>query len=326
MSGLLSLYPQLEPATSMKLDVAGGHALYVETCGAAQGVPVLFLHGGPGSSINPNHRRFFDPAFYRIVLFDQRGCGKSAPVGGISHNTTQHLIDDIERLRIELRVERWILFGGSWGSALALAYAQCHPQRVRAMVLRGVFLASRAEVAWFLEGLRAFMPEAWLRLSGGDDGASAAALLARYHAEVFGGDACAALTAAERWNAYEGAVMAVGEASAPQSAAPAVGVAPVGSLARVRVQLHYLVHDCFLAPGALLEGAAKLPPMPVIIVQGRRDLVCPPATAHALHRRWPGSSLRMVEEGGHSAMHPAMVDALVRAMQEVRRSIEGGSA
>jgi len=324
MSGLLSLYPPLDTFSSMQVDVAGGHALHVEVGGAAHGVPVLFLHGGPGSSINPNHRRFFDPAFYRIVLFDQRGCGKSAPAGETSNNTTQDLIDDIERLRIELRVERWILFGGSWGSTLALVYAQRHPERVRAMVLRGVFLASRAEVAWFLEGLRAFMPDAWLRLSGGDDRASAVSLLARYHAEVFGADARAALAAAERWNAYESAVMAVGETAPQLSGAPAASAASSGALARVRVQLHYLVHDCFLDAGALLEGVSRLPTMPVIIVQGRRDLVCPPLTAHALQRGWPGSSLHMVEQGGHSAMHPAMVDALVRAMQTIRLSIEGG--
>ena len=314
----LSLYPPLEPSSVARLAVGDGHVLHVETCGAPQGVPVLFLHGGPGSSINPTHRRFFDPAFYRIVLFDQRGCGRSIPAGGIAHNTTRHLVDDIERLRASLGIERWVLFGGSWGSTLALAYAQQHPQRVRAAVLRGVFLASREEVAWFVCGLRAFMPEAWKRLSVDDD-AAPEDLIARYHAAVTADDGALARKAAADWSEYETAVMAVGEATG-RAASPA----PDSLLARVRVQLHYLINDCFLEPGALIGGMARLQDIPAILVQGRRDLVCPPAAAYTLHRAWTPSSLRMVEEAGHSALHPAMVDALVRATREVKQWIEGG--
>lgn len=324
MSSPRSLFPPLECAYRAHLQLSADHRIYVEACGASHGCPVLFLHGGPGSSINPNHRRFFDPDFYRIVLFDQRGCGQSTPAGWTACNTTQDLIDDIERLRHELQIGSWVLFGGSWGSTLALAYAQQHPQRVRAMVLRGVFLASREEVAWYLEGLRAFVPEAWSRLSGGDDEVSPAALLARYHALVTSADERIAQAAAERWSAYESAVMAIGETPVPPGGATGGGTA--GTLARVRIQLHYLVNDCFLAADTLLGGTPRLREIPAIIVQGRRDLVCPPATAHMLHRRWPGSQLRMVEEAGHSAMHPAMVDALVRATEDVKALIEGGSA
>jgi len=324
MPVLHPLYPQLEPASVTRLPVGDGHELHVEECGAGRGVPVLFLHGGPGSSINPTHRRFFDPEFYRIVLFDQRGCGRSTPAGATAGNTTQHLVEDIERMRELLGIERWILFGGSWGSTLALAYAQQHPLRVRAVILRGVFLASRREVAWFVQDLRAFMPEAWLRLSEGDETATAEALIARYHAQVMGADVERARAAAARWHAYESAVMAVGEAAG--GSAPSAGPAPDALLARVKVHLHYLIHDCFLEPDALIGAADRVRDVPAIVVQGRRDLVCPPATAYALHRAWPGSSLRVVEEAGHSAMHPAMVDALVQATREVKQWIEGGRA
>ncbi len=324
MPVLNSLYPQLEPTRVTRLPVGDGHELHVEECGAGQGVPVLFLHGGPGSSINPAHRRFFDPAFYRIVLFDQRGCGRSTPAGATAGNTTQHLVDDIERLRESLGIQRWVLFGGSWGSTLALAYAQQHPLRVRAAILRGVFLASRREVSWFVHDLRAFMPEAWLRLSEGDERATAEALIARYHAQVMGADVEHARAAAARWNAYESAVMAVGETAGGGTSAG--GPAPDALLARVKVQLHYLMHDCFLEPGALIGATDRVCAVPAILVQGRRDLVCPPDTAYALHRAWPGSSLRVVEEAGHSAMHPAMVDALVRATEDVKQWIEGGRA
>ncbi|MCC7546600.1 MAG: prolyl aminopeptidase [Burkholderiales bacterium] len=335
MSGPLTLYPPLEPADVLQLPVEHGHALHVEVCGAVHGEPVLFLHGGPGSSTNPNHRRFFDPSFYRIVLFDQRGCGRSTPAGETADNTTQDLIADIERLRQFLGVQRWVLFGGSWGGTLALSYAQRHPARVRAMVLRGVFLASAQEVAWFVHGLRAFMPEAWLRFSGGDAGESAAGLLARYHAQVTGADERIAQEAAARWNAYESAVMSVGETAAPAGTFP-VGTSLAGTspadpagktvAARVRIHLHYLVNHCFLASQQLMFGMSRLEAVPAIIVQGRRDLVCPPVTAHALHLAWPSSTLRMVEEAGHSALHPAMIDALVRATQDVKQWIEGGRA
>jgi len=324
MSGQLSLYPALEPRSTLRLSVPHAHVLHVEDCGASSGEPVLFLHGGPGSSINPNHRRFFDPSFYRIVLFDQRGCGRSTPAGETAHNTTADLVEDVERLREALGVERWVLFGGSWGSTLALAYAQRHPGRVRAMVLRGVFLGSAAEIAWFVHGLRAFMPEAWQRFRRDDRGAAPEDLIARYHAAICGEDAGVAAEAAARWDAYEAAVMAVGEA--PSQPNPAQGAAAPAVVARMRVHLHYLAHRCFLAEDRLLNGMDRLAGVPAIIVQGRRDLVCPPRTAYLLHRAWPGSSLRMVEEAGHSAMHPAMIDALVRATGDVRHWIEGGLA
>ncbi len=303
------LYPPIEPAQSGWLEVGDGHRLYFEVCGNQQGAPVLFLHGGPGSSTNPGHRRFFDPSFYRIVLFDQRGCGRSTPSGEIRANTTADLLEDIERLRQHLGVERWLLFGGSWGSTLALAYAQAHPQRVRGLVLRGVFLATDAEVAWFVEGLRHFLPEAWEALTRGVPQPSCEGLIAHYHEAVVRGD----MSAAQRWNAYENATMAVGEAGSSAAAPPSPEL-----LARVRVQLHYLASHCFLEPDQLMRDLSRITHLAAVIVQGRRDLACPPVTAYTLAQAWPAAHWWMVEEAGHSAMHPALRAALVRATEEFK--------
>jgi proline iminopeptidase len=279
-------------------------------CGNPRGAPVVFLHGGPGSGCRPGHRRYFDPAFYRIVLFDQRGCGRSTPAGEVRENSTAHLTEDLERLRRHLGAERWLLFGGSWGSTLALAYAQAHPERVRGLVLRGLFLGSHAETAWYLEGLRRFVPEAWQALAEGVAMPDRVGLIAHYHARVEQGDAIAA----QRWSAYETAVMAVGEASDAGGAAPAAE--PV--LTRARIQLHYLARDFFLAPGELLGGLPRIAHLPAILVQGRRDLVCPPATAYTLAQMWPQARLAIVETAGHSAMHPDMSAALVGATEDFK--------
>ncbi|HZP85437.1 MAG TPA: prolyl aminopeptidase [Burkholderiales bacterium] len=309
------LFPALSPYSQNDLEVTGGHALYYELCGNPAGFPALFLHGGPGSSINANHRRFFDPAFYRIVLFDQRGCGRSTPRGEIAHNTTADLIEDIERLRAALDVQRWLLFGGSWGSTLALAYAQAHPERVAGMVLRGLFLASREEIGWYLEGLRRFMPEAWEALVANVPDRAPRALIEHYCGRVYGDDREQALAAARRWIAYENSAMAIGEAAASGGGGPSDEAV---MLDRVRVQLHYLRNDCFLSENALLDQLERLADVPAILVQGRRDLVCPPLAAYRVHQRWPGSQLRMIEEAGHSAMHPSLADALVVATEDMR--------
>lgn len=305
-----ALFPPLEPYASGWLD-GDGHRIWHEQSGNPRGVPVIFLHGGPGSSTNPDHRRFFDPAHYRIVLTDQRGCGRSTPTGEVRANTTAHLLSDIERLRAELRVERWLLFGGSWGSTLALAYAEQHRTAVSGLVLRGLFLGSDDEVEWFALGLRRFLPEAWSAFAAGAEDQSCAALLRHFHEQVMQGDAAAAA----RWNAWESAVMAVGEV--PSSAA---GI-PSPPVARVRIQLHYLVNSCFLAPGQLLRGLERLRTLPAILVQGRRDLACPPGTAYTVAQQWPEAQLRMVEEAGHSSMHPAMARALVQATQDMKELV-----
>ena len=277
--------------------MGGGHAIHFEQCGNPGGFPAVFLHGGPGSHTQPLHRRFFDPQFYRIVLSDQRGCGRSVPLGCTDENTTRHLVEDIEALRGRLGLERVMLFGGSWGATLALAYAAAHPQRVAAMVLRGVFLGSRAEVDRYLSGLG----------EGGD-------VLARYHQLVNQRDEAAARAAAQRWVGYEEAVMSL---DAGGRAAGATD--PAAALARARVQLHYLVHDCFLEPGELVSSLSRLGETPVLIVQGQRDRVCPPHAAVELAERLPRAELRLIEHGGHSAAEPAMAQALRGAADDLRR-------
>ncbi len=306
---MLELYPSIEPYNSGYASVREGHEVYFEECGNAGGIPVLFLHGGPGSSCNPQHRRFFDPAAYRIVLFDQRGCGRSRPSGSLDHNTTADLVGDMERLREHLSIERWMLFGGSWGSTLALAYALKHAERVRGMVLRGVFLASAQELDWYLMGLRGFLPEAWDRFVAPVENPAAASILQHYLQGILKEETAA--NVARDWNDYESAAMAVGESSGSSGA-----MNGSAAIARVRVQLHYLVHDCFLDE-PLLNSVRGLE-LPSVIVQGRHDFLCPPLTAHRLHHALRGSELRIVEEAGHSAMNPAMISALVRATDEMR--------
>jgi proline iminopeptidase len=306
MARVDALYPPIEPFAEQQFRVDGGHVLHVEQCGNPEGFPALFLHGGPGSRTRPLHRRFFDPRFYRIVLFDQRGCGRSTPLGRTEDNTTRHLVDDIEALRRHLGAERLMLFGGSWGATLALAYATDHPQRIAAMVLRGIFLGSRSEVDWYLGGLGELVPHAWQALAQGDG----EDLLGRYHALVSRRDEAAA----RRWVAYEEALMALDSGSGNSNEKEE----PEAILARARVQLHYLAHDCFFAPGELLSRLPRVGDTPALIVQGSRDRVCPPAAALDVAKRLPGAELRLVERGGHSAAAPEMAQALRRATDELR--------
>ncbi|HSD53715.1 MAG TPA: prolyl aminopeptidase [Burkholderiales bacterium] len=308
------LYPELEPFAVQQLAVGDGHTIHVEECGNPRGFPAVFLHGGPGSRTRAGHRRFFDPQFYRIVLFDQRGCGRSTPLGRTADNTTRHLVADIEAIRNHLGLDRVMVFGGSWGSTLALAYALAHPDRVAGMVLRGIFFGSRNEVDWYVDALRNFVPEAWEALAQGEGGS----LLARYHGLVSEQADRRALAAARRWVAYEEAIMGLDAGN--KAAGPAGGAADV--LARARVQLHYLVHDCFLAPGELASGLGRLDGVPALIVQGRLDLVCPPRAAYELARLLPRAELRLVERGGHSAAAPEIARALRRATDDMRTRLQ----
>ena len=306
-----TLYPPLEPFAEQHLAVGGGHALHVEQCGNPDGFPVIFLHGGPGSQIRAVHRRFFDPKFYRIVLFDQRGCGRSTPRGSTDQNTTAHLVADVETVRERLGLERIALFGGSWGATLALAYVAAHARRVAAMVLRGVFLATPEEVAWYLGGLGERLTPAWQALvrDAGPD------LLGHYQDRVSRNDEAAA----QRWVAYEDAVMRL-DAGEPAAAPGAQDAAAV--LARARIQLHYLAHGCFLRPDELLASLARIGEARVLIVQGAQDLVCPPRTAIELAGRLPSAELRLVENGRHSATGPEMAQALRRATDDLREALQ----
>jgi len=306
------LYPPIAPFSEQFLPVSPFHRIYLEQSGNPSGVPVLFLHGGPGSQTSAEHRRYFDPAFYRAVLFDQRGCGRSTPPGGTEENTTWHLVEDMEVIRRELGLQRWVLFGGSWGSTLALAYAVAYPQYVAGMVLRGVFLASRAELDWYVNGLRRFVPGAWERFANGSRGD----IVQCYQRDVTHADPAFAVAAARRWVEYEQHVMAIGGPSPPS------GGAGDGQalLARARVQLHYLAADCFLRPGQLLQGASAVA-APTIIVQGRSDMVCPPVTAFELNARLPNSRLRIIEQAGHAALGPVLARALRNAADDMRELV-----
>ena len=308
-----SLYPPLEPFRRDFLDVGGGHRIYFEESGNPHGFPVVFVHGGPGSQSRPAHRRFFDPDFYRIILFDQRGCGQSTPLGWLSDNTTSHLVGDMEKLREFLQIGRWLLFGGSWGSTLSLAYAVSHAEHVAAMILRGVFLGSRAEVDWFLTGVRGFIPEAWTEFAQGAVGS----LVKHYRCQIENPERAIALAAAKRWCDYEARVM---EPSNPCATAGAASEHEI--LARVRVQLHFLAHDFFLRPNELADNLWRIGSKSVIIVQGRMDMVCPPAAAAAVAQALPDSELRVVARGGHSALQPEIAAELCAATRSMRAQVQ----
>ncbi len=305
------LYPPLEPYHRAWLDTGAGHRIYFEESGNPEGFPVLFVHGGPGSHSRPAHRRFFDPDFFRIILFDQRGCGQSLPRGSLAENTTAHLIADMDALRRHLGVDRWLLFGGSWGSTLALAYAMLYVDRVAGMVLRGIFLGGRAEVDWFLYGVRSIVPDAWAEFARG-----AHEPLVEHYRRLTADASKEAAAAARRWTEYESKVMDPASTSTPASQASAE------ELAGVRIQLHYLAHDFFLRPRELLDNLWRIRRRPVIIVQGRMDLVCPALTASSVAQALECSELNIVATGGHSALQPQMAAELCAATRRMRVLLE----
>jgi proline iminopeptidase len=306
------LFPAIEPYRHALLPVGEGHALYYEECGNPHAVPMLFLHGGPGSGCNARQRRFFDPQSHRVILFDQRGCGRSTPLGATQANTTQHLVADIEALRRNLGIERWLVFGGSWGATLALAYAESHAEAVRGMVLRGIFLGSRAEIDAYLYALRSELPQAWASFAAAVEGDD---LLSGYHRAIHADDRNVALRAAQAWSDWEQAVMSLGAAASPNLATSEL------ALATARVQTHYLIQDCFLAPGQLLAAVPRLRSIPCRIVQGGKDRVCPPAAAIALAAEWPQCRLEIIEKGGHSPFSPAMCKPLIEAVAALQHDL-----
>jgi len=307
-------FPAIEAFDEGHLPPAQGHAVWYEQSGRPDGEPVIFLHGGPGSGCVAAHRRFFDPVRWRAVLFDQRGCGRSTPLGGVTANTTAHLVEDMERLRTHLGIEHWVIFGGSWGSTLALAYAQAHPQRVRALVLRGIVLARHDEIDWFVNGLQRFLPEVCAHFMGLVPHSHRGDILAWYHTAVFGDDRALAVRAARTWSSVEAAAMTLTQAGRSNGEAPSDDII----LAKARVQLHYIAGAGFLREAELLEGAARLAAIPTWIVQGRLDTICPPQTAHALAQAMPHANLQLIEGAGHSAFEPGIADALMAALESVR--------
>ena len=308
------LFPRLEPYETGRLAADDRHSLYWEQSGIPQGQPVVFLHGGPGAGASPDHRRFFDPKHYRIVIFDQRGAGRSTPLGELADNTTPHLIADLERLRQSLGIARWQVFGGSWGSTLALAYAQAHPERVTSLVLRGIFLCRPQEIDWFLHGMGTFFPETWRRFVGFLGEAERDNLLASYLRRLTDPDPGVHLPAARAWSTYEGACSTL--LPSPETVA-AFGEDRM-ALGLARIEAHYFTHDIFLPENSLLDGVGRLAGIPAVIVQGRYDMVCPIATADELHAAWPEADYVVVPDAGHSAMEPGIRRALVAATEKFK--------
>ncbi|MBI2235724.1 MAG: prolyl aminopeptidase [Magnetospirillum sp.] len=310
----MDLYPPIEPH-DWGMQTVEGHQLYWEVSGNPRGVPVVFVHGGPGAGTAPAYRRFFDPRFWRIVLFDQRGCGRSWPTASLEGNTTWDLVADMERLRAHLGIERWLLFGGSWGSTLALAYGETHPERCLGFVLRGVFLFRAAEVEWFLTGMARVFPEAWHRFTGHLPEGERGGLLAAYYRRLTHPDPEMRHSAARAWCAWE-------EACARLLPRPEAGESDgPGALAMAVIEAHYMVNRGFLAEGQLLLDLPRIAHLPVAIVQGRYDMVCPAVTAHELASAWPRAQLTMVPDAGHSAMEPGTRVRLVAAVEAMKRGI-----
>jgi proline iminopeptidase len=308
------LYPEIEPYAAGELPLDGIHTMYFEQSGNPGGAPVVFLHGGPGGGAGPLHRRLFDPAHYRIVIFDQRGAGRSKPLGEIRNNTTPLLIADIESLRRHLGIERWIVFGGSWGSTLAIAYAEHHPDRVRGLALRGIFLCRRSEIDWFLHGMREIQPEAWRRFTGFIPEAERGDLLGAYQKRLMDPDPAIHMPAARSWSVYEGSCSTL----LPSAEAVKDFEHDVLALGLARMEAHYFRNDIFLPENFLLENVHRIRHIPAFIVQGRYDLVCPIRTADDLTRAWPEARYRIIPDAGHAKLEPGILTALLDGMDEFR--------
>ncbi len=308
------LFPEIGPFETGYLPLSDGHVMYWEQVGNPRGTPVLFLHGGPGAGAGAVHRRFFDPGFWRTVIFDQRGAGRSRPLGSLEANTTAHLVADIEALRWHLGIERWLLFGGSWGSTLALAYAQAHPDRVSGCVLRGVFLGRPAEVDWFMHGVAAVFPDAHAAFAGHLPEAERGDLLGAYLRRLTHPDPGVHMPAARAWSVYEGSCSTL----LPSPDTVASFAQDRTALGLARIEAHYFVHDLFLPPGGLLAGMDRIANIQAEIVQGRYDMVCPARTAFELAAAWPSARLTVVPDAGHSALEPGVRRALVAAVERFR--------
>jgi proline iminopeptidase len=311
-----TLFPAIEPYRTFRLRVSDLHDLHVEESGNPDGMPVIFFHGGPGAGISPIHRRFFDPAQWRVVLFDQRGCGKSTPLGEVRENTTWDLVRDAEAIRERLAISEWLVFGGSWGSTLALAYAETHPARVQALILRGIFLARRSEITWtFLDGARRIFPEAWDELLSTLSARERGDVMNAYHRRLFSEDPLVRRAAALAWNRWEEITSKL-----VADPTPCAEEEVENEIALARIEAHYFANDSFFQPDSqLLRDLPRIAHLPGVIVQGRYDICCPANSAWELHRAWPGSRLEMVPAVGHSADEPGIVDALVRATEEYAR-------
>jgi proline iminopeptidase len=309
MSELRSLYPPIEPYESGMLDVGDGHSVYWERCGTPGAKPAVFLHGGPGAGCSPAHRRQFDPARYDVLLFDQRGCGRSTPHADLTANTTWHLVQDIERLREMAGVERWMAFGGSWGSTLALTYAQTHPHRVTELVLRGIFTFRRKELDWLYRyGASEVFPEAWQAFLAPIPECERGDMVTAYNRRLTGSDAPTQLAAAHAWSRWETETVTL----RPSRETVEAHSSDRFAIAIARIENHYMINRGWLEEGRLIASAVRMRDIPGVIVQGRYDMCTPPSAAYDLHRAWPDSELEIVH-GGHLFSEPEVLDGLIRA-------------
>jgi len=309
-----TLYPEIKPYARHELAVEEPHVLYVDESGSPDGLPVLFVHGGPGGGCDALSRRFFDPTLYRIITFDQRGCGRSTPHASLENNTTAHLIADMQRIREHLGIDKWVLFGGSWGSTLSLAYAQRYPEHVHALILRGIFLCRPQDLAWFYqEGASRLFPDYWqdflspIPLEERDD------LMQAFYRRLTGNDQIAQMHAAKAWSCWEGRTATL----RPNHNVVERFADAHRALSMARIECHYFVNQAFLEPDQLLRDMPKIAHLPGIIVHGRYDAICPLDNAWALHQVWPNSELQIIRDAGHSAAELGITDALIRATGEI---------
>ncbi len=318
---MLQLYPEIKPYATHRLEVGDGHTLYVEESGDPEGLPVVFIHGGPGAGCDPKNRCFFDPEAYRIILFDQRGAGRSTPHAGLNENTSTALVADMEAIREHLGVDRWLLFGGSWGSTLALLYAQQHAERVIGMILRGIFLARHRDVQWlYQEGASRLFPDYWEDYLRPIPAADRDDLVSAYYQRLTGDNELARMAAAKAWSGWEAHCATL----RPNLEVYEHLVDPHVALALARIEAHFFVNDCFIRENQIIEDAGLLAGIPGVIVHGRYDAVCPLDNAFALHQAWPESELHIIRDAGHVASEPGITDALVRATRRMAQRFRPG--
>ena len=312
------LFPAIKPYKRHQLRVSSHHELYLDEAGNPDGLPILFVHGGPGGACDGSSRRFYDPAVYRIITFDQRGCGRSTPHGSLQQNTTDDLIEDIEKIRRHLQVEKFVLFGGSWGSTLSLLYAQAYPAHVSAMILRGIFLCRQQDLDWFYrDGANRIFPDYWDEFVSHVAESERDDLLRAYYQRLTGDDEVARMAAAKAWAAWEGNCATLH----PSARTLAKFTKPHNALALSRIETHYFMHQVFIEENRILQNMAAIATIPGRIVHGRYDVICPLDNALLLHHQWPASELHIVRDAGHAASEPGTVDALIRATADIGKSL-----
>lgn len=310
----IGLYPEIKTYATHSIDVDAPHVLHVEECGKPDGLPVVFVHGGPGAGCEAYHRRFFDPNVYRIVLFDQRGCGKSTPHAELQGNTTQALVQDMETIRAHLNIDKWVVFGGSWGSTLGLVYAETHPERVLGLILRGIFLCRDDDITWFYQdGAGRLFPDYWEQYLQPIPPEERGDMVRAYYKRLTGPDEIARMSAAKAWSIWEGRTATL---EARQSVVDHFAH-PHTALSLARIECHYFMNNSFLEPNQIVRNAQRLKAIPGVIAHGRYDVVCPIDQAWALHQAWPEAELQIISDAGHSATEPGTIDALVRATQKM---------